>query len=130
MICVKCQEEIPTGEEMNYRGQILCEDCYVDIVSIPRTCDVAAVHSAKLTRKLAGQEGTDGLTELQKKIYEYVKTTGKVTPDALMQKFQLSEAQMIREFTVLRHCELLKGTKINGVRYILIMEGGPGSVDM
>jgi len=55
VICVKCREEISTGEEMNYRGQILCEDCYVDTVSIPRTCDVAAVHSAKLTRKLAGQ---------------------------------------------------------------------------
>lgn len=130
MICVKCREEISTGEEMNYRGQILCEDCYVDTVSIPRTCDVAAVHSAKLTRKLAGQEGTDGLTELQKQIYEYVKATGKVTPDALMQKFQLSEAQMIRDFTVLRHCELLKGTTIDGVRYILIMEGGPGSIDI
>jgi hypothetical protein len=47
-----------------------------------------------------------------------------------MQKFQLSEAQMKREFTVLRHCELLKGTKIDGLRYILIMEGGPGSIDM
>jgi len=67
---------------------------------------------------------------LQKQIYEYVKATGKVTPDALMQKFQLSEAQMIRDFTVLRHCELLKGTTIDGVRYILIMEGGPGSIDM
>jgi len=27
MICIKCREEIPMGEEMNYRGQILCEDC-------------------------------------------------------------------------------------------------------
>ncbi|MHB8125848.1 MAG: hypothetical protein ACYDEJ_09465 [Desulfitobacteriaceae bacterium] len=130
MICVKCREEIPNGEEMNYRGQVLCEDCYVDAVSLPKTCDVAAVYSAKLTRKLAGQKGTDGLTELQKEIYEYVKVNGKVTPNVLMQKFQLSETQMIREFTVLRHCELLKGTEIDGIRYMLIMEGGPGSIDM
>jgi len=130
VICSRCQEKIPNSEEMNYRGQVLCEDCYVDAVSIPRTCDVAAVHSAKMTRKLAGQEGTDGLTELQKEIYEYVKVNGKVTPDALIKRFQLSEVQLVREFTVLRHCEILKGTQIDGVRYILIMEGGPGSIDM
>lgn len=130
MICENCQEEIPEGEEMNYRGKVLCEDCYIEAVSLPKACDVAAVHSAKLTRKLSGQEGTEGLTKLQKDIYEYVKNNGKVTPDALMTTFQLSENQMIREFTALRHCELLKGTMFDGIRYILIMEGGPGSIDM
>lgn len=130
MICAGCQEEIPQGEEMNFMGKLLCEDCYVDAISLPKTCDVAAVYSAKLTRKLAGQEGTDGLTELQKEIYEYVKANGKVTPEALMKKFQLSETQIQREFTRLRHCELLKGTKIDGIVYILVMEGGPGSINM
>ena len=122
MICIKCREEIPMGEEMNYRGQILCEDCYVDAVSLPKTCDVVAVHSAKMTRKMARQEGTDGLTELQKNIYEYLMVNGQVTLDALMQQFHLSESQMSREFTVLRHCELLKATSIEGVKYIVIME--------
>jgi len=78
MICAKCGEEIPRGDEMNYMGQILCEDCYVDAVSLPKTCDVAAVYSAKLARKAAGQRGTEGLTELQKKIYEYVKVNGRL----------------------------------------------------
>ena len=54
---------------MNYRGQVLCEDCYVDAVSLPKTCDAAAVRSTKLTKKFAGQEGTGGLIELQKEIY-------------------------------------------------------------
>lgn len=128
MICTKCQEEIPQGEEMNYMGRILCEDCYVDAVSLPRTCDVSAVYSAKLSRKLAGQKGTQGLTELQKRIYEYVKINGRVTPEALANEFQLSASQVQREFTTLRHCELLKGTKMDGIVYILIMEGGPGSI--
>ncbi len=128
MLCERCQQEIPEGEDMNYMGKVLCEDCYVDAVSLPKTCDVAAVYSAKMARKLAGQKGADGLTQLQKEIYEYVKVNGKVTPEALMKKFQLSETQMIREFTSLRHCELLKGTIIDGIRYIMIMEGGPGSI--
>lgn len=130
MICSRCREEIPQGEEMNYMGNVLCEDCYVEAVSLPRTCDVAAVYSAKLSRKLAGQKGTEGLTELQKEIYEYVKVNGKVTPEDLANKFQLSTWEMQRQFTTLRHCELLKGTLIDGVRYILIMEGGPGSINM
>lgn len=130
MICTRCQEEIPQGEEMDYMGKILCEDCYVDAISLPKTCDVAAVYSAKLARKLAGQKGTEGLTDLQKKIYEYVKVNGRVTPDALANEFQLNESQLQREFTTMRHCELLKGTKIDGIVYISIMEGGPGSIDL
>lgn len=131
MICTRCQEEIPQGDEMNYMGHILCEDCYIDAVSLPKTCDVAAVYSAKLARKLAGQKGTEGLTELQQEIYEYVKVNdGKVTFEALMKKFQLSETQMRRVFAPLRHCELLKGAIIDGIPYCLIMEGGPGSIDM
>jgi AraC-like DNA-binding protein len=130
MICERCQELIPEGDEMNYMGTVLCEDCYVEAVSLPKTCDVAAVYSAKLSRKLAGQKGTEGLTELQKEIYEYVKANGKVTPEALAKEFHLSVSQLQREFTTLRHCELLKGTKIDDILYILIMEGGPGSIDL
>jgi len=130
MICTRCQEEIPQGEETNYMGKILCEDCYVDAISLPKTCDVAAAYSAKLARKLAGQKGTEGLTDLQKKIYEYVKVNGRVTPEALANEFQLNATQLQREFTTMRHCELLKGTKIDGIVYILIMEGGPGSIDL
>lgn len=130
MICESCGELILEGDDMNYMGKVLCEDCYIDAVSLPKTCDVAAVYSAKLSRKLAGQKGTEGLTELQKKIYEYVKFNGEVTPKALAKEFQLSESQLQREFTTLRHCELLKGTKINGIVRILIMDGGPGSIEI
>ena len=131
MICARCKEEIPQGEEMNHMGQSLCEDCYIEAIEPPRTCDVTAVYSAKLARKQAGQEGTDGLTELQKEIYEYVKATGKVTPETLAQKFKLPKWQLEKQFATLRHCELLRGTKIDGVIYILVMEeGGPGTLDM
>ena len=130
MICTRCQELIPQDEEMNYMGQILCEDCYIEVVSVPKTCDVAAVHSAKMARKQAGHKGTEGLTALQKEIYEYVKNNGKVSFKELMEKFQLSEDQFRRVFAPLRHCELLKGTLINGIPHALIMEGGPGSINI
>lgn len=129
MICESCQEVIPVEDQMNFMGKVLCEDCYVEAVSLPKTCDVAAVYSAKLSRKLAGQKGTEGLTKLQKEIYEYVKVNdGKVTFEALMKEFQLSDPEMRRVFAPLRHCELLKGTLIDGIPYCLLMEGGPGSI--
>jgi len=131
MICARCGEEIPQGEEMNHMGQSLCEDCYIEAIEPPRTCDVTAVYSAKLARKLAGHEGTDGLTELQKEIYEYVKLNGKVTRENLEKKFQLPKWQLDKQFATLRHCELLRGTKIDGIVYILVMEqGGPGTLDV
>ncbi len=123
MICARCQEEITQGDEMNLMGQVLCEDCYVEAIEPPRTCDVSAVYSARLARKLAGHEGTQGLTELQKDIYEYVKSNGKVTPEDLAGKFQLAKWQLDKQFATLRHCELLKGAKIDGVVYIVLMEG-------
>lgn len=129
MICSKCKEEIPAGDEMSYRGKIFCEDCYVLTLSVPKTCDVAAVHSAKMARQQAGQTGTDGLTELQKALYEYVEANdGKVPMADVMKNFELSETEMTRVFAPLRHCELLKATMIDGVKYCLLMEGGPGSM--
>ena len=130
MNCARCQEDIPQGEEMNHMGQVLCEDCYVESIEPPRTCDVTAVYSAKIARKQAGHEGTDGLTELQKEIYEYVKANEKVTPDALLKKFRLAPWQLEKQVATLRHCELLKGTLIDGVKYLVIMDGGPGTLDM
>ncbi|MDF2571812.1 MAG: hypothetical protein K0R55_3416 [Sporomusa sp.] len=114
LICTKCNNEIPEGEECLHRGQMLCEDCYLEVLEPPRTCDVAAVHGAKLARKMAGQEGTEGLTELQKNIYNYIKDEGSVTAEQIMNKFSLSKMQMERNFAILRHCELAHGFRENG----------------
>ncbi len=131
MICSKCQEVIPEGDEMNYMGRTLCEDCYIDAVSLPKTCDVAAVQGAKVARRMAGHQGTDGLTDLQKAIYEYVKAEGKVTQKDLMVEFKMTDEQEWRRvFAPMRHCELLKGTLIDGSVYIVVMDGGPGSIGL
>lgn len=121
MICTNCSQEIPAGEEMNFRGKVLCEDCYVEALSIPKTCDVAAVYSAKKSREAAGHKGTEGLTPLQKDIYEYVKARGRVTPEALADKFEMALPEIQRQFATLRHCELLKGAKVDGIVYLEVM---------
>lgn len=122
MNCAKCKDLIPEGEQYNHDGQVLCEDCYLDAIEPPRTCDVAAVHSAKKTRALAGQTGVEGLTDLQKDIYNFIKEQGKVTKSELLEKFQLSERELEKQFAVLRHCELLKGRKEGNIIYLIPFE--------
>ncbi|WP_449241272.1 hypothetical protein [Desulfoscipio gibsoniae] len=121
MICAKCGEEIPAGDEMQLHGQTLCEDCFIIAVEPPKTCDVAAVHSAVTHRKQFGQTGTEGLTKLQKEIYEFVKEKGKVTRPEIAKHFDLKDWELERNFAVLRHCELLKGTKVEKTIYITTM---------
>lgn len=114
MICNKCNSEIPEGEQIKHRGQIICEDCYVEMIDPPRSCDVSAVHSAKMSRKMAGQEGTEGLTEIQKNVYNFIKAEGPVTGEQIMSQFSLSKLQFDKTFAVLRHCELAHGFRENG----------------
>ena len=131
MICQKCQVEIPAGEEASHNGQVLCEDCYIERLEPPRTCDVAAVYSAKMARKAAGQEGTDGLTELQKNVYEYIKEAGPVTHDQIMNQFQLSRLQLDKIFPVLRHCELVRAFRQDGKVLVTVWTpGGPGEIPL
>lgn len=129
MNCQRCKDEIPEGEQFEHMGQVLCEDCYIEAIEPPRTCDVTAVYSAKLSRKLAGQQGTDGLTELQKDIYEFIKKEGPVTHEQIMNKFQLAKWQLEKNFATLRHCELVRGFRENGRIFVTIWEEGtPGQL--
>jgi len=100
----------------------LCKDCYIAAVAPPKPCDVAAVHSAKAHRAAAGQTGTNGLTQLQKDMYNYIKSKGKATKQEWCEKFILSPLELDRQIAVLRHCEVLKANKIDSVIYIVPFE--------
>lgn len=131
MICERCKEQIDEGDQCNHLGKILCEDCYVEAIEPPRTCDVAAVYSAKMSRKLAGQEGTDGLTDLQKDIYNFIKAEGKVTHEQILKKFNLAKWELEKNFATLRHCELVSGFKENNQVFVKIWESGsPGELNI
>lgn len=122
MECARCREQIQDDDKYEYYGQILCEDCYIGAIEPPRSCDVAAVHSAKKNREMQGHSGTEGLTELQRDIYNYVKQQGKATKPEIAKKFKLADWELDKQFAVLRHCELLKGRKIEGKIYLLPFE--------
>lgn len=122
MYCERCGEPFIDDEKYSYRGKNLCEDCYVEALEPPRNCDVAAVHSAKRHREMAGQSGVEGLTDLQKQVYEYIKSRGKATKQELLNHFKLPEWEIEKQFAILRHCELLKGRKEENKIYIVLFE--------
>jgi hypothetical protein len=70
-----------------------------------------------MVRKQLGQTGTEGLSDLQKRIYNLVVERGRISHDALMQDLNLTVEIFEGEFAVLRHCELLRGFKENGTIY-------------
>jgi hypothetical protein len=119
MKCNRCGREIQEGDSYTHLGEILCEDCYLDIRLDIKGCDPWAVHSATRFRQSSGLRGTEGLTELQKAIYELVKSKGKVTREEVRESLSLPEPEMQRQLAILRHCELVKGHKEDGEVYLI-----------
>lgn len=115
MLCQRCHRDIEQGEEREYHGQTLCEDCYMDALSPLKACDPWAVHSAK---RLEQSCGGGNLTELQSRILEYLKEQGSATPDALCQALRITPKELEREFAPLRHMEKVRGEKV-GEKIIL-----------
>jgi len=60
------------------------------------------------TRARAGQKGAEGLTTTQKKVYEFIKSKGKVTREEVKQSLGLSEAALDAQLTPLMYSELVK----------------------
>ncbi|HNX10162.1 MAG TPA: hypothetical protein PKL29_08595 [Methanothrix sp.] len=118
--CQNCGKTIAEDEVFSTDGKTLCEDCYIDIGHRIRVCDPWGERSKKIFRMSHGLEGTEGLTDLQKEIYEYIQEKGKATKADLMEKFQLPAAELDNQFAILRHCQLLKGKKEGDLVYIVL----------
>ena len=117
--CERCGREISEKGKYEYLGENLCEDCYIDMRNPPKACDPCAVYSATRSREIMGLKETEGLTESQKAIYELVKRKSKVTREELMENLNLAESELQRSLAILRHCELVRGTKENGQIYLV-----------
>ncbi len=119
VICARCQGEIPDEDVYYHQDQQVCEDCYMEVLQRPKTCDVTAVQMAKKHRQATGQTGTEGLLDIQKKIYDYIKENEKATRQQVMEALDISELELDKQIAVLRHCELVKGRKEGSQVYLV-----------
>jgi len=85
----------------------------------PRTCDVAATQMAKKHREATGQTGTEGLLDIQKKIYNYIKVNEKVTREQVIKGLSIPDWELEKQIAVLRHCGLIKGRKEEDQVYLV-----------
>jgi len=84
----------------------------------PKACDPLAVASATSIRKELGQSGTDGLTELQRKIFYVLELRGQVTREDLLKIAGIKAEELESQLAILRHCELIRAFKEAGKVYI------------
>jgi len=106
--CEKCQSDCEPDDLRDLAGRQVCEDCFLDGVEITKTCDPWAVHSAKSTLPA---QGLPPLTPLQQQLYDLIVQEKELTPAEAAGRLQVSEVDLRREFSTLRHLELLKGKK-------------------
>jgi len=119
VICPGCGKEIPGNEYVKENGRVICEDCYLEGHQKIKFADPVAVRSKKLFRKQHGFEGTEGLTELQKEIYNFIMEEGGATPEKVSKLFKLTLQETRNQLAILRHCELLKWRKMGEEMYMV-----------
>ncbi len=117
--CQNCGCEISREESYVLNGQTLCEDCYLQESHPVRTCDPWPTYSAKRLKTSGGRKAEESLTDLQKAIYEFIKSKGKVTKQELAYKFNLSQVKTENLLAILRHLELTKAKKEDKIYIVL-----------
>ncbi len=108
MNCSRCNRELSENQSYVHQGKIFCEDCLMDIGLSIKQCDPWATFVDTSARKRHGERGADGLTEIEAKIYEFVKSQGRATRQEVMKHFSLSELDLKAQLLPLMHSELLK----------------------
>ncbi len=101
---------------MGLHGQVLCEDCYMDLLSPPRACDPWAVHSAKTFLKNGSSE--INLSPVQQKILEILQDEGPQEGKDLCGRLQIKDTDLERDIAALRHMEKIRGELKDGKKLI------------
>jgi hypothetical protein len=119
MQCERCKAQIADGEERGLNGQILCEDCCMDLMSPAKACDPWAVYSAKSFEKSQGRSSQ--LNSIQEKIVIKLKE-GPIEPGVLSDLLNIKITELERELATLRHMEMIRGELKKGKRFIRLWQ--------
>ena len=120
MQCEKCKIDIADGEDRQLHGQILCEDCSMDLLSPAKACEPWAVYSAKSFAKNQGHESE--LNPVQQQILAVLHKEGSTEPGRLLAQLQISVTVLERELATLRHMEKIRAELREGKRLIRLWD--------
>jgi DNA-directed RNA polymerase subunit RPC12/RpoP len=118
MKCERCGEQITAGDEMDYYGELICEECYMRALSPARACDPWAVRSAQTLSEIDDEYTT--LSETQAKILQVLEETGGAVPEVIAEKLEMNLSELKREFATLRHMEKVRAQMRDGQKIICL----------
>ncbi len=101
--CAHCGASLAASESYHQGEKSLCEDCFLDAQTVTRTCDPWAVYTASRTH---GRQSS--LTPVQEEIIRQIKTQGPMPAPALCRQLGITPLELERNFTPLRHMQLLR----------------------
>ena len=101
-VCAKCQSNVADDDLHEHLGQMICDDCYMDVLSPAKTCDPWATYTAS---RLTNQE----LNPAQESILMALRKMGQATIKQILEITGLDQKQFEREIAALRHMELIQG---------------------
>ncbi|MFH1032628.1 MAG: hypothetical protein V1767_08730 [Chloroflexota bacterium] len=108
MNCNRCNRELTENESYVYQSKVFCESCLMDVGLSIKECDPWATYIDTSARKRHGETGAAGLSETQAKIYDFVKSQGRVSRGDVMKNLSLSEIDLKAELIPLMHSDLVK----------------------
>lgn len=120
MRCTRCKREISENQSYVHQGRVLCEDCLMDIGLSAKECDPWATYIDKSVQLRKGLKGADGLSDMQKKVYELVKDRGRTTRDEVIKELGISEVDLNTQLGPLMHGDLIKERSEKGTMYLII----------
>lgn len=120
MKCDRCGQQVVAGDEMDYYGQTLCEDCYMHAMSPNRACDPWAVRSAQTLSRF--DDGYADISPIQAQILQILGETGGVEAVVLTQMLQMKASELERELATLRHMEKIHAKMQAGKKIISVWD--------
>ena len=121
LTCTRCGKELKEDDAYSYQGKPVCDDCLMDIGLTPHSCDPWAEYVDTADRKRHGKTGTDGLSETETKIYNFVKEQGKATRKQVENALGMSGTELAELLTALMHNELIKEASEGGKQYLVVI---------
>lgn len=122
MQCSRCQRDISEEEAYVHQHKVFCEDCLMDIGLSVNQCDPWASYVDTRTRGRQGLKGAEGLTEMERKVYDLVKSRGQATRGEVMAALGLTETELRSQLIPLMHSELVKERSEAGQVYLVSID--------
>ena len=117
--CNRCHRELTEDQSYVYQGKIFCDDCLMDVGLSVKECDPWATYVDKRSRVQPGMKHAEILTEMERSVYDFVKSRGRATREEVMEGLGLSETDLKVQLVPLMHSDLIKEAGEGGKLYLV-----------